>query len=99
MGRVILRNAQDADVRSKDGYVTVEWELTKRKGRYRWDYRRKFDVMPVKRVRKANSGSDEGVGSTTAPDSEEEGGSKKGDAPGSTGEGTGTESAAVVEPK
>jgi hypothetical protein len=57
VGRIILRSAEDKDVRSKDGYVTVEWEATKRKGRYRWDYRRKFDVMPVKRTHRVGSGS------------------------------------------
>jgi hypothetical protein len=55
VGRIILRSAEDKDVRSKDGYVTVEWELTKRKGRYRWDYRRKFDVIPVHRPKKQDA--------------------------------------------
>jgi hypothetical protein len=49
VGRIILRSPEDTEVRGKDGYVTVEWELTKRKGRYRYDYRRKFDVIPVPR--------------------------------------------------
>lgn len=33
----------------EDGYVTVEWNATKRRGRYRWDYNKKFDVVPVAR--------------------------------------------------
>jgi hypothetical protein len=49
VGRIILRSPEDTEVRGKDGYVTVGWELTKRKGRYRYDYRRKFDVIPVRR--------------------------------------------------
>lgn len=46
-GRIILRSSADAELRTKDGYVTVEWDATKRTGRYRWDVRRKFDVWPT----------------------------------------------------
>jgi len=43
----IIRVAGSDEPRGDDGYVTVEWEATKRKGRYRWDCRRKFDVVPA----------------------------------------------------
>ena len=49
MGVIIPRSDGDAMPRGRDGYVAVEWEATKRKGRYRWDYHRKFDVIPVQK--------------------------------------------------
>lgn len=46
-GRIVQSAPDDPNARSRDGYVTVEWEATKRRGRYRWDYHRKFDVISV----------------------------------------------------
>lgn len=46
-GTVIQRSPVDPNPRGRDGYVTVQWDATRRKGRYRWDYQRKFDVIPV----------------------------------------------------
>lgn len=46
-GRIIPGTPGQVEPRDSDGYVTVEWEATKRRGRYRWDLRRKFDVTPV----------------------------------------------------
>lgn len=46
-GRIVQSSPDDPNARSRDGYVTVEWEATKRRGRYRWDYHHKFDVMSV----------------------------------------------------
>lgn len=46
-GTIIKRSPEDPSPRGRDGYVTVQWDATKRKGRYRWDYHRKFDVIPA----------------------------------------------------
>jgi hypothetical protein len=46
-GTIIRRSPLDPSPRGRDGYVTVEWDATRRKGRYRWDYLRKFDVIPA----------------------------------------------------
>jgi hypothetical protein len=47
LGKIVRGTPEQLEPRDSDGYVTVEWEATKRKGRYRWDLRRKFDVTPV----------------------------------------------------
>jgi len=48
-GVIVQRSPEDVSPRGSDGYVTVEWEATKRRGRYRWDYHRKFDVVPQRK--------------------------------------------------
>jgi hypothetical protein len=48
-GRIVQRSPDDVNPRGSDGYVTVEWEGTKRRGRYRWDYHRKFDVIAIRK--------------------------------------------------
>ncbi len=57
-GTIIRRSPDDLIARGRDGYVTVEWDATRRKGRYRWDYLRKFDVIPVKEPEPAAITSD-----------------------------------------
>jgi hypothetical protein len=57
-GTIIRRSPDDPSPRGRDGYVTVEWDATRRKGRYRWDYHRKFDVVPVS-VQKPTAASGE----------------------------------------
>ena len=68
----IIRLEGESDPRSDDGYVTVQWEATKRRGRYRWDCRRKFDVVPVARPVPVpplpTAGTVPGASDATSPD-------------------------------
>jgi hypothetical protein len=73
-GTIIRRSPDDPSPRGRDGYVTVEWDATRRKGRYRWDYLRKFDVIPLNVDQPAAEpgepeGEPEGVGQTVPANS------------------------------
>jgi hypothetical protein len=67
-GTIIQRSPVDPSPRGRDGYVTVQWDATRRKGRYRWDYHRKFDVIPAN-VQPPTVGNDVTPPSETAGDS------------------------------
>jgi hypothetical protein len=66
-GTIIQRSPVDPSPRGRDGYVTVQWDATRRKGRYRWDYHRKFDVIPANVEQPAAGDGKDGAASTESP--------------------------------